>query len=128
MESKTWKEIQQKTFTRWISQRLKGGTVNDLSTDLADGVLLYALMGELSQKDLGKYNPKPRIQVQKMENLQKVLNFIENEERIRLVNIGKLIIVHFHVIQSVISGYDGLSINIGIVSMVLSYLAEVSRK
>ena len=91
MESKSWKEIQQKTFTRWVSQRLKVKhlSVNDLSTDFADGVLLYSLMGILSQKDLGKYNARPRIQVQKMENLQKVLKFIENEEKIRLVNIGE---------------------------------------
>ena len=88
---KDWKKIQEKTFTRWISQRIKPKklSINDLSTDLQDGVLLYALMEVLSGKNLGKYNSKPRLQVQKMENLQKVLHFIEHEESIRLVNIGE---------------------------------------
>ena len=89
-ESNHWKNIQRKTFTRWISQRLrkKKLSINDISIDLSDGILLHALMEILSEKSLGKINSKPRIQVQKMENLQKVLRFIEQEESIRLVNIG----------------------------------------
>lgn len=86
-----WAQMQTKTFTKWVDQKLKmrGSSINDVSTELSDGIKLHQLMEVLSHKNPGKYNSKPRIQVQKMENLQKVLSFIQNEEGIRLVNIGK---------------------------------------
>ena len=85
-----WKKIQQKTFTRWTNQRLKVQkvAVNDLATDFEDGILLIVLLEVLSQKSIGRYNKKPRIRAQKMENLTNVLNFITEKEGIRLVNIG----------------------------------------
>ena len=85
-----WKKIQQKTFTRWTNQRLKVQkvAVNDLATDFEDGILLIVLLEVLSQKSIGRYNKKPRIRAQKMENLTTVLNFITEKEGIRLVNIG----------------------------------------
>ena len=91
MDPSDWKKIQEKTFTRWVNQQLKKRdvAVTDLSSDFKDGVLLIALMETLSSKTVGKYKAKPRLSVQEMENLQKVLSFIEKEEGIRLVNIGK---------------------------------------
>ena len=85
-----WKQIQQKTFTRWTNQRLKVQkvAVNDLATDFEDGILLIVLLEVLSQKSIGRYNKKPRIRAQKMENLTNVLKFITEKEGIRLVNIG----------------------------------------
>ena len=87
-----WKKIQEKTFTRWVNEQLKVQKValKSLSEDFKDGVLLIVLLEVLSQKSIGKYNKKPKIHVQKMENLQKVLSFITDTEGIRLVNIGKL--------------------------------------
>ena len=96
MESNThidaeWKRIQEKTFTRWCNEQLKDACVilTDLSVDLCDGVNLIVLLEFLSQKKLGRYNKKPKIHAQRMENVEKSLNFITKDERIRLVNIGK---------------------------------------
>ena len=87
-----WKKIQEKTFTRWVNEQLKVQkvSVKSLTEDFKDGVLLIVLLEVLSQKSIGKYNKKPKIHVQKMENLQKALSFI-GKEGIRLVNIGKAI-------------------------------------
>ena len=88
-----WKRIQKKTFTRWCNEHLKANLlkIDELTTDLSDGVKLIVLLEMLSQKKLGRYNKKPRVHAQKMENVQLCLDFITKKERIRLVNIGKLI-------------------------------------
>lgn len=65
-------------------------TVVELETDLSDGVRLITLVQVLSQKKVGRYNKKPRIHAQKMENVQLALNLLTKEEKIRLVNIGEL--------------------------------------
>jgi filamin len=85
-----WKRIQKKTFTRWCNEHLKvqDMMVEDLSTDLSDGVRLIVLIEVLSHKKVGRYNKKPRVFAQKMENVQLALDFLMKKERIRLVNIG----------------------------------------
>lgn len=85
-----WKRIQKKTFTRWCNEhlRVQGIQIKDISTDFSDGVGLIILLQVLSQKKVGKYNKKPRVRAQKLENVQLSLKFIESE-KIRLVNIGK---------------------------------------
>ena len=85
-----WKRIQKKTFTRWCNEHLKvqSMALEDLATDFADGVRLIVLIEVLSQKRLGRYNKKPRVYAQKMENVQLALDFLMKKERIRLVNIG----------------------------------------
>ncbi len=87
-----WKRIQEKTFTRWCNEHLKAKLlkIDVLSTDLSDGVKLIVLLELLSQKKLGRYNKKPRVRAQKMENAEVALKFITVTERIRLVNIGEL--------------------------------------
>ena len=86
-----WKRIQKKTFTRWCNEhlRVQGIQIKDISTDFSDGVCLVTLLQVLSQKKVGKYNKKPRVRAQKLENVQLSLKFIESE-KIRLVNIGKM--------------------------------------
>lgn len=86
-----WKRIQKKTFTRWCNEHIKvqNMRIDDLTTDLSDGVRLIVLLEVLSQKKLGRYNKKPRVHAQRMENVQLALDFIMKKERIRLVNIGK---------------------------------------
>ena len=85
-----WKKIQEKTFMRWVNEQLKVQKVamKDLSTDFGDGVLLIKLLEVLSKKSLGRYNQRPLMSVQKMENIQKALSFITDSEGIRIVNIG----------------------------------------
>lgn len=84
-----WKRIQQKTFTRWCNQSLKtrGMEISELETDFSDGLKLIALLEVLSKKKLGRYNKRPRIPAQKLENVALSLKFIKTEG-MKLVNIG----------------------------------------
>ena len=86
-----WVHIQKKTFTNWCNKHLQkqDTMIEDLAVDLGDGVRLIVLLEVLSEKKLGRYNKKPRLIVQRMENLQTALNFITKTEKIRLVNIGE---------------------------------------
>ncbi len=90
-ENAEWKKIQEKTFTRWCNEQLKLReiVVDDLNGDLQSGVNLIALLEVLSGKKVGRYNKKPRIHAQRMENVELCLNFITVKEKIRLVNIGQ---------------------------------------
>ncbi|MDP2438577.1 MAG: filamin/ABP280 repeat domain-containing protein, partial [archaeon] len=88
--SVAWFDIQENTFTRWCNEHLKerGLHINALKTDLSNGVLLINLIEIISHpKTIGRYNLHPRIPIQKVENVNLALKFLENEG-IRLVNIG----------------------------------------
>ena len=90
-EDAPWKKIQQNTFTRWANEHLKlvNRRIEDLQYDLSDGLSLISLIEVLSHKKLPKHNKKPQFRSQKLENVSVALNFLENVEMIRLVNIGK---------------------------------------
>ena len=64
-------------------------TIEDLGKDLSDGVRLIVLLELLSEKKIGRYNKKPKIHAQRMENVEMALNFITRTEKLRLVNIGE---------------------------------------
>lgn len=90
-----WILIQKNTFTNWINEQLKRDvnnteSVNDLQTDLADGVKLVKLITTLQQpnpKIVKKFFKKPINQHQSLENATLALHAI-TEDGIRLVNIG----------------------------------------
>ena len=91
----SWKMIQQKTFTNWFNDRLRGNLkvgklrVDDLETDLCDGLLLINLMEQLAKpRKVGRYNKVCNNKLQSIENLGIVLRFIASEN-IKLVNIGE---------------------------------------
>ena len=88
-EAAPWKLIQKNTFTRWANEQLKqvGGQIVDLERDLSDGLLLTALLEVLSKKKLGT---KEILRQRKLETVTKALRFLEVNEKIQLVNIGKL--------------------------------------
>ena len=90
-EDAQWKLIQKNTFTRWANEHLK--TVNkhisELETDLSDGLRLLALVEVLSGKKFQKYNRRPNFRTQKLENVTMCLKFLEDDEGIRIVNIGE---------------------------------------
>lgn len=90
-EDAPWKKIQQNTFTRWANEHLKlvNKRIEDLQYDLSDGLNLIALIEVLSHKKLPRHNKKPQFRSQKLENVSVALDFLENVERIKLVNIGK---------------------------------------
>ena len=91
-EDAQWKLIQKNTFTRWANEHLK--TVNkniaDLETDLGDGLRLIGLIEVLSGRKFHKFNKRPNFRTQKLENVTMCLRFLEEDEGIRIVNIGKL--------------------------------------
>ena len=92
-EDAQWKRIQQNTFTRWANEHLKtvDKYIGSLETDLSDGLMLIALIEVLSGKKLPKHNKKPVFRSQKLENVSVALRFLERDEGIRIVNIGKSI-------------------------------------
>lgn len=90
-EDAQWKRIQQNTFTRWANEHLKtvDEYIGNLETDLSDGLKLIKLIEVLSGKKLPKHNKKPTFRSQKLENVSVALKFLEHDEGIRIVNIGK---------------------------------------
>ena len=93
-----WKFSQQTTFTKWVNNALRGHLkvaktqVNDLKTDLQDGLVLVELIDSIaSPRKVGRYNKNPVIKPQLLENLSTVFRFLEREQ-IKVVNIGKVAI------------------------------------
>ncbi|KAK4543116.1 hypothetical protein LTR36_005893 [Oleoguttula mirabilis] len=85
----SWVKVQAKTFTKWLNNKLTARNVqiNDLVTDLSDGVILIHLLEILSQESLGRYAARPKLRVQRFENVNIALDFIKSR-RIQLTNIG----------------------------------------
>lgn len=72
-----------------LNNKLKARSVhiNDLNTDLSDGVILIHLLEILSQESLGRYAARPKLRVQRFENVNIALDFIKSR-KIQLTNIG----------------------------------------
>lgn len=89
-EDAEWKLIQKNTFTRWANEHLKPKSlvVDDLQYDFADGLKLIGLVEALSGQQFRHVNRKPSFRTQKLENVTMVLRFLEENEGLRLVNIG----------------------------------------
>ncbi|KAI7271181.1 alpha-actinin-2 [Hortaea werneckii] len=85
----TWVKVQAKTFTKWLNNKLtaRNVQVNDIVTDLSDGVILIHLLEILSQESLGRYAARPKLRVQRFENVNIALDFIKSR-KIQLTNIG----------------------------------------
>jgi filamin len=90
-----WKLIQKNTFTRWTNEHLKtvNKHVNDLETDLSDGLRLLSLIEVLSGKRFLRWNKRPTFRTMKLENVTLGLKFLEDDEGIRIVNIDSTDIV-----------------------------------
>lgn len=90
-EDAQWKRIQQNTFTRWANEHLKTVSkhIGNLETDLCDGLRLITLIEVLSGKNLPKHNKRPTFRSQKLENVSVALKFLEDDEGIKIVNIGE---------------------------------------
>ena len=61
--------------------------VQSLVTDLSDGIVLVHLLEVLSNESLGRYASKPKLRVQRFENVNKSLEFIKSKG-IQMTNIG----------------------------------------
>ncbi|XP_020812650.1 spectrin beta chain, non-erythrocytic 1 isoform X1 [Drosophila serrata] len=79
--------IQKKTFTKWMNSFLIKAKmeVEDLFTDLADGIKLLKLLEIISSEKLGKPN-SGRMRVHKIENVNKSLAFLHT--KVHLESIG----------------------------------------
>ncbi|CRG87243.1 Alpha-actinin-like protein 1 [Talaromyces islandicus] len=89
MVEKQWINTQQKTFTKWLNNKIKARdlAIEDLVKDLSDGVVLIHLLEILGDESLGRYASKPKLRVQKFENVNKSLDFIK-WRGIPMTNIG----------------------------------------
>ncbi|KAL0931932.1 alpha- sarcomeric (f-actin cross linking protein) [Colletotrichum truncatum] len=88
-EQQKWITVQQKTFTKWLNTKLEARSleVKDLVLDLSDGVILIHLLECLSNDTLGRYASKPKLRVQRFENVNLGLDFIKSRG-IQMTNIG----------------------------------------
>ncbi|CAO3696360.1 unnamed protein product [Umbelopsis ramanniana] len=87
---KTWEVIQQKTFTKWVNNKLdiKGAPhINNLGEDLTSGVRLIQLLEIIGDTSFGRYNQNPKMRIQKVENVNKALEFMRLRN-LQLTNIG----------------------------------------
>lgn len=90
-----WKKIQQRTFTNWVNDKLRGqkmapdNPIVDLAKDFKDGVRLIELLEVLAKpQKLGRFNRNPRMKAHALENLTMALNFVK-KQKIKLVNISE---------------------------------------
>ncbi|KAI9805097.1 MAG: hypothetical protein M1825_000931 [Sarcosagium campestre] len=84
-----WINVQEKTFTKWLNSKISARdvSINDLVKDLSDGVILVHLLEILGNESLGRYASKPKLRVQRFENVNKALDFIKSRG-IQMTNIG----------------------------------------
>ncbi|TMW58569.1 hypothetical protein Poli38472_010128 [Pythium oligandrum] len=85
-----WVDVQKNTFTRWANTYLsrKRMQIEDLYEDLDDGIRLIALLQIICrEKVCKKFNKKPRMRIQKMENLNMAFAFMQ-KKGINLTNLG----------------------------------------
>ncbi|KAL8760945.1 MAG: hypothetical protein Q9184_002887 [Pyrenodesmia sp. 2 TL-2023] len=88
-QEQQWVAVQEKTFTKWLNSKISVREVScqNLVTDLSDGVLLIHLLEILGNESLGRYASKPKLRVQRFENVNKALDFIKSRG-IQMTNIG----------------------------------------
>jgi hypothetical protein len=61
--------------------------IQNLDTDLADGVNLHALLEELGQTTITPVPKATKMKIQKVENVNRLLTYIKSQN-IKLVGIG----------------------------------------
>ena len=58
----------------------RGKTIKEIQNDFADGILLIQLLEIIAGESAGKYNTNPVLKIQKIENLNKALNFVKQHK------------------------------------------------
>ncbi|KAK4470193.1 hypothetical protein MN116_005771 [Schistosoma mekongi] len=94
-EDAQWKIFQKNTFTRWANEHFKKADlhIDDLETDLSDGLRLVALVEILSGHKFRHINKRPTFRTQKLENVATILKYLEETEGLRLISIDSSRIV-----------------------------------
>jgi hypothetical protein len=85
-----WVATQHKAFLRWTNSHLESRgitSVQNLHSDFSDGVKLIQLLEIIGNESLGRYAARPKLRVQKAENVIVALEYIRRRG-IQLYNIG----------------------------------------
>lgn len=87
-----WVVCQHRTMTRWVSSAIEV-QVNDFTTDLADGLVLYKLVNYIISQTGNSYElkpvyPKPNFKLQKVENVDDVLKYCQLVLKINTCSIS----------------------------------------
>ena len=92
-----WILIQEKTFTNWINEQLKvsGRSIQNILTDLCDGVCLVALVEALQFRKIGKVYTKAASKIQMLQNVSLALKAV-TDDHVKLVNVGKFLSIFSH--------------------------------
>ncbi|ODV85102.1 hypothetical protein CANARDRAFT_28811 [[Candida] arabinofermentans NRRL YB-2248] len=88
---KDWADVQQKTFLRYINMKLEEQSYPRIDSllDLSDGIVLFNLLKCLNQNlEIKPIYANPTLKIQKMENLNKFLEFLKGHEKLQIYNIG----------------------------------------
>ncbi|RDD43106.1 Spectrin beta chain, non-erythrocytic 1 [Trichoplax sp. H2] len=81
-------KIQKKTFTKWMNSYLNRVSinVNDLYTDVTDGVVLIRLLEVLSGEKVAK-PARGKMRIHRIQNVNAALKFLKNKH-VKLENMG----------------------------------------
>ncbi|KAK9479128.1 calponin homology domain-containing protein [Lipomyces japonicus] len=85
-----WVATQHKAFIRWTNSHLESHGIQPIQNfdqDFSDGVKLIQLLEVIGNESLGRYATRPRLRVQKAENVIVALDYIK-QRGIQLHNIG----------------------------------------
>ena len=90
-----WQRTQQNDLTRWVNEQLSYTdiSINDLETDLSDGLKLIALIECLTGERLYPPHKKPKFRFQKLDNVSIALQRLKQSGVVSLVNIDSTDIV-----------------------------------
>jgi actinin alpha len=72
--------MQEKSFRTWMNMHLAKHkmAITDITTDFADGIRLIKLVETISEETLGKYHKNPVSKIQKVENLNLPIKYINS--------------------------------------------------
>ncbi|XP_050393994.2 filamin-B [Patella vulgata] len=89
-----WIQIQRNTFTNWVNEQLKRRNIviDDISEDLRNGVILIALVEELSGNVIKTRVPRPQNQHEKLQNVSVALDVL-SRDGVRISNIDSTDVV-----------------------------------
>jgi len=90
-----WVQTQCAVFKNWVNQNLSARNmeITEFETDFSDGIKLINLYEVAAKKQLGRYNKKPRLPNQMLENVTLALKAME-EDGINLLSIDSEHIVN----------------------------------
>lgn len=87
---KKWELVQVKAFTSWLNGYLEKRDlkVESVEQDLQDGIKLLIFLEMATGKSLGRWDKNPKMQIQKVQNLNLALNYMQKDLGIKLVGIA----------------------------------------